>query len=94
MGERVELNRNKWPVLPVLHVRADREPFDIFFCSSLAADTSLNPLFDDAEFRSTYVQRAFQYLKLWGAGQSLDDFWFVPGQVMGDHAECLETLMR
>ena len=26
---------------------------------------SLNPLFDDGEFRSRHVQRAFQYLTLW-----------------------------
>ena len=56
---------------------------------------SLNPLFDDGEFRSPYVQRAFQYLKLWqSAKENLDHFWFVPGHVMADHAECIETLIR
>ncbi|XP_022783821.1 E3 ubiquitin-protein ligase rnf213-alpha-like [Stylophora pistillata] len=60
-----------------------------------AADKSLDPLFDTAEFKSSYVQRAFQYLKLCEAGgQTLDTFWFVPGQVMGDHTECIEMLIR
>ncbi|XP_078381354.1 E3 ubiquitin-protein ligase rnf213-alpha-like isoform X3 [Oculina patagonica] len=59
------------------------------------AGNSLNPLFDNGEFQSSHVQRAFQYLKLWeSAGDSLDHFWFLPGQVMGDHAECIETLTR
>ena len=53
----------------------------------------LNPLFDDGEFRTANVQRAFQYLKLWAARQSLDHFHFVLGQVMGDHSECLEMLI-
>ena len=56
---------------------------------------SLNPLFDDGEFRSQHVQRAFQYLKLWeSAKENLDHFWFVPGHAMGDYADCLETLTR
>ena len=54
----------------------------------------LNPLFDNAEFKSPYVQRAFQYLKMWESGEGLDHFWFIPSQVMGDHAECIETLTR
>lgn len=60
-----------------------------------AAGNSQNPLFDNAEFQSSYVQRVFQYLKLWeSGGDSLDNFWFLPSQVMGDHAECIETLTR
>ena len=56
--------------------------------------SEINPLFDDGEFRSTHVQRAFQYLEVWGSGRNLDQFVFVPGLVMGDHAACLEVLMR
>ena len=64
------------------------------FCPNLAGK-SLDPLFDAAEFKSSYVQRAFQYLKLCDAGgQNLDTFCFVPGQVMGDHTECIEILTR
>lgn len=56
---------------------------------------SRNPLFDNAEFKSSYVQRAFQYLKFWEAArENLNQFWFIPSQVMGDHAECIETLVR
>lgn len=63
--------------------------------SCYSAGNSLNPLFDNGEFQSSHVQRAYQYLKLWeSAGDSLDHFWFIPGQVMGDHAECIETLTR
>ena len=63
----------------------------LIFC----ALESLNPRFDDGEFRSQHVQRAFQYLKLWEtAKQNLDHFWFVPNHTMGDYAECLEILVR
>lgn len=56
---------------------------------------SLNPRFDDGEFRSQHFQRAFQYLKLWEtAKQDLDHFCFVPNNTMGDYADCLEILMR
>ncbi|KAK2555497.1 E3 ubiquitin-protein ligase rnf213-alpha [Acropora cervicornis] len=58
------------------------------------AKESLNPRFDDGEFRSQHVQRAFQYLKLWEtAKENLDHFWFVPNHMMGDYAECLEILV-
>ncbi|PFX29705.1 E3 ubiquitin-protein ligase RNF213 [Stylophora pistillata] len=63
--------------------------------TNLAEESSLNPLFDNAEFKSSNVQRAFQYLKLYEAGgQTLDHFWFVSSQVMGDHTECIEILIR
>ncbi|XP_068694646.1 E3 ubiquitin-protein ligase rnf213-alpha-like isoform X2 [Montipora foliosa] len=56
---------------------------------------SLNPLFDDTEFRSQHVQRTFQYLKLWeSAKENLDHFWFIRGKVMGDYTDCIETLTR
>ena len=63
----------------------------LIFC----ALENLNPRFDDGEFRSQHVQRAFQYLKLWEtAKENLDHFWFVPNHTMGDCAECLEILVR
>ena len=66
-----------------------------FVFSPDLAGNSLDPLFDTAEFKSSYVQRAFQYLKLcYAGGQNLDSFCFVPGQVMGDHTECIEILTR
>ncbi|KAJ7339548.1 hypothetical protein OS493_005948 [Desmophyllum pertusum] len=59
------------------------------------AGNSLNPLFDNGIFQNSCVQRVFQYLKFQeSADNSLDNFWFIPGQVMGDHAECIETLTR
>ena len=68
----------------------------IVFCLDFySAGNSLNPLFDNGEFQSSHVQRAFQYLKRWESlGDGLDHFWFTPSQVMGDHAECIEKLMR
>ena len=71
------------------------EALIFFFFVLFVAGSSLNPLFDNAEFKSSYVQRAFQYLRLHEAGgQALDHFWFVPGQVMGDHTECIDILTR
>ena len=63
----------------------------LIFC----ALESLNPRFDDGEFRSQHVQRAFQYLNLWEtAKQNLDHFCFGANNTMGDCAECLEILVR
>ena len=60
-----------------------------------AGCVNLNPLFDNAEFQSSYVQRAFQYLNFWeSAKENLNQFWFIPSQVMGDHADCIDTLVR
>ena len=66
-----------------------------FALSFLVGGVNLSPLFDNAEFQSSHVQRAFQYLKFWeSARENLNQFWFIPSQVMGDHAECIETLTR
>ena len=73
-----------------------QKPYKTFlFWLLFVGRESLNPLFDNSEFQSSYVQRAFQYLKLCESDErSLDHFWFIPRQVMGDHAECIETLTR
>ena len=67
----------------------------LFALSFFVGGVNLSPLFDNAEFQSSHVQRAFQYLKFWeSARENLNQFWFIPSQVMGDHAECIETLAR
>ena len=67
----------------------------LFALSFFVGGVNLSPLFDNAEFQSSHVQRTFQYLKFWeSARENLNQFWFIPSQVMGDHAECIETLAR
>ena len=68
---------------------------NLFHFPFFVGGVSLNPLFDNGEFQSSHVQRVFQYLKFWeSARDNLNKFWFTPSQVMGDHAECIETLVR
>ncbi|XP_068694638.1 E3 ubiquitin-protein ligase rnf213-alpha-like [Montipora foliosa] len=91
-GSKKRVSEPFYTLLPTIHCGTPMQAL----CQLTQQRTgSLNPLFDDGEFRSQHVQRAFQYLKLWeSAKENLDQFWFVPGHAMGDYADCLETLTR
>ena len=51
-------------------------------------------MMDDKEFRSSYFQRVYQYLKRHISSVSLDRFSYTPELVEGNHIECLQVLLK
>jgi hypothetical protein len=53
------------------------------------------PLFDEQEYRSVSVKRAFQYLQKCNLNPNdLDRYRFTQDEVMGSPAECLQLIIK
>ena len=51
-------------------------------------------MMDEKEFRSSYFQRVYQYLRRHISSIPSIRFSFTPGQVEGNHVECLQVLLK
>ncbi len=50
-------------------------------------------LMDDEEFKSSFCQRVFQYIRIHSDRASLDDFSYIKDTVEGNKEDCLRSLL-